>query len=192
MAWIGPPATPAPPPPCTAPTSGRPSSCCRVRCNCCHAPHATLPLPLMLNALQHSAAIPQSCPLHKLTCVIPAERPGWREEAEAALAHLLGVARLLMRALALALEQPEEFFTSKCQDPVAQMVFFRCEQWGRECCCCAEPDAPAAPISGREHAGRPSGRGRCAALPSLGCGPSHPSATRTPIGSCSAFGELSP
>ncbi|KAL4459192.1 hypothetical protein ABPG75_014057 [Micractinium tetrahymenae] len=51
--------------------------------------------------------------------------PDWREEAEAALGRLLGVARLLMRALALALRQPEDFFTSKCADPVAQLVLFR-------------------------------------------------------------------
>ena len=41
------------------------------------------------------------------------------------MARLLGVARQLMRALALALAQPEDFFTSKCRDPVAQMVLFR-------------------------------------------------------------------
>ena len=30
-----------------------------------------------------------------------------------------------MRALALALRQPEAFFTDKCDDPVAQLVLFR-------------------------------------------------------------------
>ncbi|KAI7843361.1 hypothetical protein COHA_003057 [Chlorella ohadii] len=51
--------------------------------------------------------------------------PGWRAEAEAAFSRLLGVARLMMRALALALRQPEAFFTDKCNDPVAQLVLFR-------------------------------------------------------------------
>jgi isopenicillin N synthase-like dioxygenase len=51
--------------------------------------------------------------------------PGWQAEAEAAFQRLLRVARLLMRALALALLQPESFFTDKCDDPVAQMVMFR-------------------------------------------------------------------
>lgn len=51
--------------------------------------------------------------------------PGWRAEAEAAFQRLLGVARLLMRAVALALQQPEAFFTDKCEDPVAQLVLFR-------------------------------------------------------------------
>lgn len=36
-----------------------------------------------------------------------------------------------MRALALALQQPEGFFTEKCDDPVAQMVLFRWEAAGR-------------------------------------------------------------
>ncbi|PSC69301.1 oxidoreductase [Micractinium conductrix] len=51
--------------------------------------------------------------------------PGWRVEAEAAVEQLLAAARLLMRGLALALQAPPDYFTSRCTDPVAQMVLFR-------------------------------------------------------------------
>lgn len=51
--------------------------------------------------------------------------PGWRAEAEASIAALLSVARLLMRGLALALQLQEDFFTAKAADPVAQLCLFR-------------------------------------------------------------------
>lgn len=73
-------------------------------------------------AAAHSGCAPGSACERRSCCRRTA---GWREDAEAAVARLLHVARVLMRALALALALPEDFFTSKCEDPVAQTVLFR-------------------------------------------------------------------
>ena len=69
---------------------------------------------------------PHTVPPRLAPSLAIATAAGWREEALAAFGELLGAARLLMRALALATGQPEDFFTAKCRDPVAQMVMFRC------------------------------------------------------------------
>lgn len=50
---------------------------------------------------------------------------GWREAVEEVFSDFLAASRLLMQALALALRLPRDYFTSQCDDPVAQMVMFR-------------------------------------------------------------------
>ena len=133
--WSKQQATCTPLPPCTAPTSGHLRRCCRVsgwvasaeRCR-----QERMPLCCALLRRRHllcclTGRLPVDLPRFQPCPPCPSAHPtGWRAEAEAAFQRLLGVARLLMRAVALALQQPEAFFTDKCEDPVAQLVLFRC------------------------------------------------------------------
>lgn len=69
--------------------------------------------------------------------------PGWREQVQAYFAAMLELSRVIARGLSLSLSLPEQFFTDKMQDPVAQLLMLRYPP-------CPKLQAPAATAAAAE------------------------------------------
>jgi isopenicillin N synthase-like dioxygenase len=51
--------------------------------------------------------------------------PGWREVVHTYFEGMLALSRVVARGLALSLELPGDFFTSRMQHPIAQLLLLR-------------------------------------------------------------------